>query len=73
MFPFIFNGKTYNACTNDDHSRYWCYYNKANSWGDCTTSKSSLTVFRELIHFVHGVPKQETGFENDKKLTFFAK
>ncbi|PFX26436.1 Fibropellin-1 [Stylophora pistillata] len=37
VFPFLYGGKTYNACTMADHSRLWCTLRAgySRSWANC--------------------------------------
>ena len=35
MFPFEYNGKTYNSCTKDDEIALWCKTDDGGNWGYC--------------------------------------
>jgi len=40
VFPFVYHGNTYFACTTDDHSAAWCAttsnYDNDGEWGECS-------------------------------------
>merc|ERR1711988_296818 len=43
VFPFVYNGKEYNRCINDNHNSFWCSttknYDNDKAWGDCAPKK----------------------------------
>ena len=52
VFPFTYGGKTYNACTMDDHSGLWCSLTAAysGSWANCgkEQKEKSLDVHKKI-------------------------
>ena len=50
VFPFRYNGKTYNSCTVENSDNYYCShsadYDEDGDWGDCDLGsyKSPVTV-----------------------------
>jgi len=40
VFPFVYNGVTYNECTTANHDQAWCYTDLAKKqWGNCDCPK----------------------------------
>ena len=35
MFPFQYDGETYNSCTTADETKLWCKTDVGGNWGYC--------------------------------------
>ena len=49
-FPFVYNGKTYSTCIQNNHPQLWCSTTGDSSkWGNCVFGKNNYYWFRRLV------------------------